>query len=133
MVFPAPSGLNGQPVVASRCETAAATRRPLETAREAAPWVLLPYTTAMDDDEGLPLSSPLPLSPPAVQAPIDNPDAPLSSESIEENVRTPASHNSPQLAYSAPPAPAAPPPDISVHSLCLAPLRCLRRQKGHLV
>ena len=54
------------------------TRRPFETAREASP-VLWPYTTT--DDEGLPLSSPLPLSQPAVQAPHDNPDAPPSSES----------------------------------------------------
>ena len=35
----------------------------------------------MDDADGLPLSSPLPLSPPAVQALIDNQDAPPSSES----------------------------------------------------
>ena len=41
--------------------------------------VLWPYTTM--DDEGLPLSSPLPLSQPAVQAHIDNPDALPSSES----------------------------------------------------
>ena len=33
------------------------------------------------DGDGLPLSSPLPLSQPAVQAPIDIPDAPPSSES----------------------------------------------------
>ena len=33
------------------------------------------------DDEDLPLSSPLPLSPPAVQALIDTHDAPPSSES----------------------------------------------------
>ena len=33
------------------------------------------------DDEGLPLSSPLPLFPPAVQALIDNQDALLSSQS----------------------------------------------------
>ena len=33
------------------------------------------------DDDGLPLSSPLPLSPPAVQALIDTHDAPSSSES----------------------------------------------------
>ena len=38
-----------------------------------------PYTTM--DDEGLPLSSPLPLSQPAVQALIDNQDALLSSQS----------------------------------------------------
>ena len=41
--------------------------------------VLWPYTTM--DDEGLPLSSPLPLSRPAAQALNDNPDAPLSPES----------------------------------------------------
>ena len=35
----------------------------------------------MDDADGLPLSSPLPLSPPAVQALIDNQDALPSSES----------------------------------------------------
>ena len=35
----------------------------------------------MDDADGLPLSSPLPLSPPAVQALIDTHDAPSSSES----------------------------------------------------
>ena len=46
--------------------------------------VLLPYT-AMDDD-GLPLSSPLLLSQPAVQAPHDNPDAPPSSESTGGDV-----------------------------------------------
>ena len=44
------------------------------------------------DDDGLPLSSPLPLSPPAVQASIDNTDAPLSSQSTEETDRTRASH-----------------------------------------
>ena len=41
--------------------------------------VLWPYTTM--DDEGLPLSSPIPLSRPAAQALNDNPDAPLSPES----------------------------------------------------
>ena len=46
--------------------------------------VLLPYT-AMDDD-GLPLSSPLLLSQPAVQASHDNPDAPPSSESTGGDV-----------------------------------------------
>ena len=35
----------------------------------------------MDDADGLPLSSPLPLSQPAVQALIDNQDALLSSQS----------------------------------------------------
>ena len=46
--------------------------------------VLLPYT-AMDDD-GLPLSSPLLLSRPAVQASNENPDAPPSSESTGGDV-----------------------------------------------
>ena len=32
------------------------------------------------DDDGLPLSSPLPLSQPAVQAPNENPDAIIPSE-----------------------------------------------------
>ena len=40
----------------------------------------------MDDADGLPLSSPLPLSPPAVQALIDNQDAPPSSESTGGDV-----------------------------------------------
>ena len=53
----------------------------------------LPYTTM--DDEGLPLSSPLPLSQPAVQAPHDNPDAAPSSESTGGDVRTPASDRGP--------------------------------------
>ena len=43
------------------------------------------------DDEGPPLSSPLPLSQPAVQAPIDNPDAPPSPESTGADEGTPAS------------------------------------------
>ena len=43
------------------------------------------------DDEGPPLSSPLPLSQPAVQTPIDNPDAPPSPESTGADEGTPAS------------------------------------------
>ena len=50
------------------------------------------------DDDGLPLSSPLPLSPHVVQASIDNTDAPLSSQSTEETDRTRASHNEPTPA-----------------------------------
>ena len=38
------------------------------------------------DDDGLPLSSPLPLSQPAVQAPIENPDATIPSETTGANV-----------------------------------------------
>ena len=38
------------------------------------------------DDEGLPLSSPLPLSQPAVQAPIENPDAIIPSETTGVDV-----------------------------------------------
>ena len=53
--------------------------------------VLWPYTTM--DDEGLPLSSLLPLSQPAVQAPHDIPDAPPSSESTGGDVGTQASHS----------------------------------------
>ena len=44
------------------------------------------------DDEGLPLSPLLPLSQPAVQAPIDNPDANPASETTQEaDEGTPAS------------------------------------------
>ena len=53
---------------------------------------LSPVAVHNMDDDGLPLSSPLPLSPPAVQASIDNTDAPLSSQSTEETDRTRASH-----------------------------------------
>ena len=55
------------------------------------------------DDDGLPLSSPLPLSPPAVQASIDNTDAPLSSQSTEETDRTRASHMVPNFQMCLPP------------------------------
>ena len=50
--------------------------------------VLWPYTTM--DDEGLPLSSPLPLSQPAVQAPIENPDATIPSETTRVDGMTPS-------------------------------------------
>ena len=66
---------------------------PFETARVASPG---PVAVHNMDDEGPPLSSPLPLSQPAVQAPIDNPDAPPSPESTGADEGTPASDN-PQL------------------------------------
>ena len=51
----------------------------------------------MDDADGLPLSSPLPLSQPAVQALIDNQDALLSSQSTGD-VEMEESHTRPQAS-----------------------------------
>ena len=54
------------------------------------------------DDEGLPLVPPLPLSQPAVQAPIDNPDAnPASEATRADGGRNAGIRHNPQTARSA--------------------------------